>query len=312
MILITGGLGFIGTNLAKYFLDHGEEVLLTRHRNFAVPPFLQKEDGDRLRILPCDVLDLDGLIRLIRENKVESIVHGVAIYHSSETYHRVFQINVSGTMNVMEAALLAGVKLVSFASSRAVYAGWSLPDPVPEIEEISIHAGEYIQVTKKAGEILVLYYRRKLGLDVRILRVARVYGPLSGAARNPVREMVESAFKNRPAIISNSPEERNDFVYVKDCARGMGIIHLAKNPQHYIYNIGNGRISLLSEFADIIKKLIPSAQIEFVGSHANPNDMRLETCIDITRISKEFGYLPEYDIEKGIEDYIRWLKEGVY
>ena len=312
MILITGGLGFIGANLAKYFLDQGAKVLLTRHRNVFVPQFLQKGNGDRLRILPCDVLDLEGLIRLIRENKVESIVHGAFIYQPSETYRRVFQINVSGTMNVLEAALLTGVRLVSLVSSRAVYAGWSLPDPVPEIEEISIHAGEYIQVTKKAGEILVLYYRRKLGLDVRILRLARVYGPLSRAARNPVREMVESASENRTAIIPNSPEERNDFVYVKDGVRGLGIIHLAKNPQHYIYNIGSGRISLLSDFAKIIKKLIPSAQVEFVESHANQMDMRLETCIDIKRISKEFGYVPKYDIEKGIEDYILWVKEGVY
>ncbi len=310
--MITGGLGFLGANLAKYFLDQGERVLLTSHRTTSLPSFLQKWNGDHLRVQPCDVLDLSRVIQVIQENKVKSIVHGVAIYLSTENYYRVFQVNVAGTMNVMEAALSSGVKLVSFLSSRAVYAGWTLPDPVPEREEISIHTGDYIQVTKKADEILLLYYRRKLGMDVRLLRVGRVFGPLSGTSRNPVRQMVESAVKGIPAEIHHSPKEKNDFVYVKDCARGMGMIHLAPNPQHYIYNVGAGHVSLLSDFATVIKKIVPKAEINFIEPPTTPGDLRLETCIDIKRISKEFGYVPEYDIEKGMTDYIRWLREGIY
>lgn len=312
MIMITGGLGFLGANLAKYFLDLGERVLLTSHRTAIVPSFLQKWNGDRLRVQPCDVLDLNRLIQVIQENKVESIVHGVAIYLSTENYHRVFQVNVGGAMNVMEAAISSGIKRVSFLSSRAVYVGWTLPDSVPEREEISIHTSEYVQVTKKATEILLLYYRRKLGMDVRLLRVARVYGPLSGAARNPVRQMVESAVKNIPAEIRHSPAETNDFVYAKDSARGIGMIHLAQHPQHYIYNVGAGHISLLSDFASVIKKIIPEARIDFIDPPGTSADLRLETCIDIKRISIEFGYAPEYDIDKGMIDYIRWLNKGIY
>lgn len=312
MIMITGGLGFLGANLAKYFLDRGEKVLLTQHRTTQVPSFLQENIGKHLKIQSCDVLDLNSVIRVIQENKVESIIHGAAIYLPTDSYYKVFQVNVGGTMNIMEAAISTSIKLVTFLSSRAVYVSWRLPDPVPEKEEISIHASEYIQVTKKAAEILVVYYRRKLGMNVRIARVARVYGPLSGATRNPVRQMVESAVQNLAAEIYNSPEEKNDFIYVKDCARGIGIVHLAPHPQHYIYNIGAGSISFLSDFALAIKKLIPSAQINFVRSSVNTNDLRLETCIDITRISREFGYMPEFEIEKGLEDYILWLRNGIY
>jgi UDP-N-acetylglucosamine 4-epimerase len=215
-------------------------------------------------------------------------------------------------MNLMEAAISNGIKHVTFVSSRAVYVGWSLPNPVPEREEFSIHADEYIQVTKKAAEILVLYYRRKLNMDIRIVRVARVYGPLSRSTRNPVRQMVESAVWNLPAEIHHSPDERNDFVYVKDCVRGIGVVHLAPNPQHHIYNVGAGNISLLSDFASVIKKNIPNAQINFVDSTPHIDSLRLETCIDITRISKEFGYAPEYDIERGVIDYVMWLRDGTY
>ena len=310
--MITGGLGFLGANLAKYFLDQGESVLLTSHRTTSLPSFLQKWHGDRLRVQPCDILDLNRVTQVIQESKVKSIVHGVAIYLSTEDYYRVFQVNVAGTMNVMQAALSSGIKLVSFLSSRAVYVGWTLPDPVPEREEISIHTSDYIQVTKKASEILLLYYRRKLGMDVRLLRVGRVYGPLSGTSRNPVRQMAESAVKSVPAEIRHSPKESNDFVYVKDCARGMGMIHLAPTPRHYIYNIGAGHVSQLSDFASVIKKMIPKAEINFIEPPGTPGDLRLETCIDIKRISKEFGYVPEYDMEKGMNDYIRWLREGIY
>ena len=312
MIMITGGLGFLGANLAKYFLDQGKDVLLTSHRTSQIPSFLQKNLNGRLKVQRLDVLDSDNVSRLIKENDVESIVHGACIYLSTENYYRVFQVNVEGTMKVLEAAKSIGIQRVSFMSSRAVYVGWRLPDPVPEREEISIHASEYIQVTKKAAEILALYYKRKLGMDVRLLRVARVYGPLSGAARNPVRQMVESAVQNIPSEIRNFPEERNDFVYVKDCVRGMGLIHLASSPQHCIYNIGAGQISLLSDFASVIKQLIPEAQINFLGSSTSLGNLRLEINIDIKRISEEFHYVPEYDIEKGLIDYIRWLREGIY
>lgn len=312
MIMITGGLGFLGANLAKYLLDHGEKVLLTQHRTSQIPSFLKKEIGRRLRVESCDVLNLINVIEVIKENKVNSIVHGVSIYQPTESYYKVFQVNVGATMNIMEAAISTEIERVTFLSSRAVYVGWNLPDPVPEEEKISIHASEYIQVTKKAAEILILYYRRKLGVDVRIARVARVYGPLSGASRNPVRQMVESAVRNLTAEIPNSSDEKNDFIYIKDCARGIGIVHLAQHPKYYIYNIGAGNISLLSDFASTIKKFIPSAQINFIGYTPNPNDLRLETCIDIMRISKEFGFSPEFDIEKGVYDYILWIRDGVY
>ena len=312
MIMITGGLGFIGANLAKYYLERGEEVVLTSHRKSALPSFLKEEDNVRLKVQSCDVLSLDSLIRIIQEHQVSSIVHGAAIYLSTEDYYHVFHVNVGGTMNVMEAAKRTGVKHVTVVSSRAVYAGWKLPDPVPEREEISIHASDYIQVTKKAVEILVLYYRRIFGMDVRVLRVARVYGPVSESPRNPIPKMLESAIRNIPVQIEHSPEECNDLVYVKDCVRGMGMVHLAPCPQHYIYNIGAGGMSTLSDFACVIKNSIPNAQIDFIGSHTQESELRLETSINIERISKEFSYAPSYDIEKGIVDYIRWIKDGIY
>jgi nucleoside-diphosphate-sugar epimerase len=312
MIMITGGLGFIGANLAKYFLERGEKIVITSHRKSTLPSFLQEEDNTRLKVQSCDILNLDSLVRIIQEHQVRSIVHGAAIYLSTEDYYHVFHVNVGGTMNVMEAAKRTGVKHVTVVSSRAVYAGWKLPDPVPENEEISIHASDYIQVTKKAVEILVLYYRRIFGMDVRVLRVARVYGPISESPRNPIPKMLESAIKNIPVHINHSPEENNDFVYVKDCVRGMGIVHLAPCPQHYIYNIGAGRMFTLSDFAYVIKNFIPDAQINFIGSLAQANELRLEACINIERISKEFSYAPAYDIEKGIIDYIRWIKDGIY
>ena len=218
-------------------------------------------------------------------------------------------------MNVLEGALLTGVKLVSLVSSRAVYAGWSLPGPVPEVEEISIHAGEYIQVTKKAGEILVLYYRRKLGLDVRILRLARVYGPLSRAARNPVREMVESASANRPAIIPNSPEERNDFVYVKDVVEVcMFLMEHRKNSG--IYNLGSGKARTFLDLArNTFRAMNKEEKIEFVPT---PEDIRDKyqyfTEADMSKL-KSIGYPKEFtSLEDGIDDYVKnyLLKKAYY
>ncbi len=312
MIMITGGLGFLGANLGKYLLDLGESVLLTRRRMTQLPSFLQNRDGDRFRVQECNILDLENLAQVIREYKVKSIVHGASIYLNTENYHHVCQVNVGGTMNVIETARSLGVRPVTFLSSHSVYAGCDDPGPVPEREEISIHAGDYITATKKAAELLSFYYRRKLSMDIRILRVARVYGPLSRAPANPVRQMVENAVQNIPVNIHSSPEEKYDFVYVKDCVRGIGKVHLAQNPQHYIYNVGAGKISFLSDFASVIKNLIPRAEIDITDHLHEPNNLRFNSCVDIKRISEEFGYIPEYDIEKGVKEYIDWLRYGNY
>src|SRR5262245_10144233 len=125
MILITGGLGFIGLHTARRFLDVGEQVVLTRYKIRREPEFIESEIGKRAFIEALDVTAGHDVIDLVRRHKVTGIVHlavpGLGALSAAEDY----RVNMMGFLNILEAARLYGVRRVSLASSIAVYA--SLP-----------------------------------------------------------------------------------------------------------------------------------------------------------------------------------------
>ncbi|MBM4297499.1 MAG: NAD-dependent epimerase/dehydratase family protein, partial [Deltaproteobacteria bacterium] len=123
MILITGGLGFIGLHSARRFLDSGEPVVLTQFRVRREPDFIKAEIGKRVFIETLDVTASHDVIEVVRKHKVTGIVHlavpGLGALSAAEDY----RMNVLGFLNILEAARIFGIKRVSLASSVAVYAG---------------------------------------------------------------------------------------------------------------------------------------------------------------------------------------------
>lgn len=120
MILITGGLGFLGGNLGKYLLDLGHEVLLTRNRSAQVPDLLTPFIGKGLQIAPVDVTKLTTILDAVGKYEVNSIVHGAAIIEGKGSLYQAMEINVVGCANILEAARLMGVGRVTFVSSEGI------------------------------------------------------------------------------------------------------------------------------------------------------------------------------------------------
>jgi nucleoside-diphosphate-sugar epimerase len=127
-----------------------------------------------------------------------------------------------------------------------------------------------------------------------------IYGP-GTSGWTPMGLLVGGVVKQKKAIIPNfGPEYNVDFLYIEDCARAIGMIHLAKEPKHRVYNVAYGKVYYLRQIAEILKKLVPDAQIELKGSHAPWPYF----AVDVTRLSEEFAYQPAYDIESGIRKYM--------
>ena len=130
MIMITGGLGFLGVNLAKLLCDIGERVLLTSNRNVEVPLFLAPYIDKFLRITPIDITSLENVSRTVQVFGVKSIVHAAVRSEKGNTpLFQAMNVNITGTINVLEAARKVGIKRVIFISSEAVYQG--MPDTIP-------------------------------------------------------------------------------------------------------------------------------------------------------------------------------------
>jgi nucleoside-diphosphate-sugar epimerase len=318
VILITGGLGFLGCNLAKLLCDSGERVLLTSNRNTNVPPLIAPFLGRCLSVTPLDITSLDSVARVIQAFRVTSIVHAAVRSEKGDTtLYQALDVNVTGTINVLEAARRAEIRRVLFISSEAVYQGMTQTTPFKEEERLFITSDRFVPGTKKAGEILCLMYCEQYGMEAVSLRVTRVYGPLYKGIRNLPGHMVEKAAKGLPIELGNyDPTEAHDFIYSKDAARALLLLLKAPALRHRIYNLGYGSLTSIGAFADAIKQLLPDAEVH-LGDSAGPltstrTPMDIHACVDISRLHEETGFAPEYDVRCGVEHYVEWARGGTY
>jgi UDP-glucose 4-epimerase len=318
VILITGGLGFLGCNLTKLLCDTGENVLLTRNRNAEIPPLLAPFTEKNLKITPLDIASLDNVSQVIQKFGVKSIAHAAVRSEKGNTpLYEAMRVNVTGTINLLEATHRAGIKRVIFISSEAVYQGMRDTTPFKEEERLFITADRFIPGTKKAGEILCLMYCKEYDTEAVSVRLTRLYGPLYRGIRNLPGLMVENATKGKPIDLQNyDPKEAHDSIYIKDAARALIFLLNALSLRHRIYNLGFGKLTSIGEFAAAIKKLVPEAEIH-LGDGPGPlistkTPMDINACVDISRIRDETGFTPEYDPYRGVEHYIEWAKQGTY
>jgi UDP-glucose 4-epimerase len=318
MILITGGLGFLGCNLAKLLCDAGEKVLLTSNRNREIPPLIQPYLAENLKVAPLDITSREAVSRLIDDHRINAIVHAaVRSEKGNTTLYQALDVNVTGTINVLEAAHGAAIKRVLFISSEAVYQGMAQTTPLKEEEKLFITSDRFVPGTKKAGEILCLMYSQEHKMEALSIRLTRVYGPLYKGIRNLPGHMVEKAAKGLPIELSHyDPAEAHDFIYSKDAARALMLLLKTPCLRHRIYNLGYGKLTSVGAFADAIKQWLPDAEV-YLGDSSGPltstrTPMDIHACVDISRLREETGFAPEYDAVRGVEHYVEWARGGIY
>jgi UDP-glucose 4-epimerase len=318
MILITGGLGFLGANLAHRLCADGERVLATSHRNVEVPDFLKPVEGKNLTVAPLDITSLDKVCAAVKDFKVTGVVHAAVRSEKGDTpLYDALNANITGTINVLEAARRAGVRRVVFVSSEAVYQGMPDTTPFKEEEKLFITSDRYIPGTKKAGEVLCLLYAAQTGMEVISARATRMYGPLYQGVRNLAGHMVDKAARGQPIALGHQdPSEAHDIIYAKDAARALALLVQTKTLKHRIYNVGYGKLTSLAAFAAAIKKILPQSEIH-LGDAPGPlastrTPMDIHACVDIARLTEETGFVPEYDPERGVAHYVKWVRDGVY
>lgn len=318
MILITGGGGLVGLNLARNLADKGKEVLLLSwvHERYKVeaPPFLSPFWGKEVRHVMGDVLEWPSIIALMANYPIESIIHAAGIWPEragGTSLYNVVSVNVAGTLNILEAAHIFGLRHVTFISSIAVYFG--LPYKMEVNEDINLPAKypNVISSTKKAAEQICSLYSNRYKMDIPIIRVARVYGPTAHWGANPLERMVMNAIKGTPADCLDTYEGNYVCpIHVKDCARGISTIHLANELKHNIYNLADGNCVTHKEVANIVKEIFPNANIRLATS--KQSDESFPYHLDIGRIKDE-GWMPEYsDLRKGIQAYADYVRYGKY
>jgi UDP-glucose 4-epimerase len=305
MILVTGGLGFIGSHTVQALRDQGEEcVVVQRSRPASASASIER----------ADVNDLDALLEIGKRRRITGIVHlagsmpwppGAA--PPVEGTRRA----LGGLLNVVQAAQEWGVGRVGVASTIGVYAGVAGDGPLTEDMPLTMDAPHVIPAFKKIGEMLNGYLADATGLEIVNYRIAGIWGPRSrpgpfAAAGHLVRAAVAGRTPDlsrlaNPALAGDAI----DLCYAKDAGRALALLQRAPKLNHRTYNVGSGRATTNAEVIAAIKKVIPDARVDLPGGEGAP-----PLCLDITRLRDDTGFQPGYDVERATADYIAWLRDG--
>lgn len=313
--LITGGMGVIGAETSRCFVKEGHRpVIFARHRDES----LIRDIVDKVDVELGDITDLPRLMDVIKRHQITHIVHAagfvgaVSAANPSLSVH----VNVGGMMNVLEASRLFGITRVVYTSAKGVYGPvlgeHGHPNYKPMPEDMPKNPQRIYDSAKLMGEHAGIYYSANMGVDVVILRFASTYGPGKTARHGKMgvmSQIVEAPARGEPFRLAQGGDEKDDFVYNKDSARGIYLATIAANPRSRVYNIGTGVGVTLRDFADAVRAQIPNAQIE-IGPGLNFLGMPYPATgvYDVTRAREELGFVAQFDLARGVADYVESLR----
>ncbi len=316
MQLITGGMGFIGLHTARALLDMGEScVLVTGSGAIREPDFIKGEIGKRIHVEHLDAGDLQAVLELGKRRAITGIVHlsGASVAGTCEPMRR----NALHLFNVLQAAQDWKLRRVSIASTIGVYAGVNAgPGPLREDQHLPMAVFHPIPAFKKVSELLAATVAESTGFEAVSFRFG-AWGPLFHHPPSPMNifsQIVRAAVRGE-TLDFTQPQSRAfaedgvDLSYVKDCGRAIALLQLADKLNHSCYNIGSGYAVTNRDFARTIRRVIPGPNFDLPAA-SDPNSPGRLFALDITRLQKDTGYEPQYDTERGIADYVAWLRAG--
>jgi UDP-glucose 4-epimerase len=317
MILVTGGLGFIGSHTTRALLDLGESCVLVQRREPVLPADLAGHDGQRVFTEQADVTDLAALLEVGTRHRITGLIHlagSVPWPPGAAEPLDGARMAIGSLLNVLQAARDWQLPRVSLASTIGVYGGTTAASPLREDLPLPMTSGHVIPAFKKIGELLADHLADATGIDIINLRISP-WGP-GGNPMPPftaVPQLVHAAARGTAPDFSalRSPayaDDGFDMGYVKDCARAIALLQLAPQLNHQTYNVASGRVMTNREVAAAVRRLVPDARVELPESRSPGSGQGI--CLDISRLRQDTGYEPAYDTQAAVADYLAWLQAG--
>lgn len=308
--LITGGAGFIGSHLGERLLSEGHQVTVLDNFDPFYPESLKRHNLDLLRaagdcrFVQGDVRDRALLDRMFAGDRFDAVVHLAAkagVRPSIEDPEAYYDVNVNGTLQLLEAMRRADARRLLFVSSSSVY-GNQEKTPFSETDEVDHPISPYA-ATKRAGELLAYTWHHLHGLDVACVRFFTVYGP----RQRPdlaIRKFTELALAGQPIPLYGDGSTRRDYTFVGDIVQGLVKILALPSWGYEIVNLGNGRPVTLLDMVKALEKAL-GKPIDIQWMDKQPGDVE-QTHADVRKAAAWCGYQPEVSLEEGVKQFVDW------
>lgn len=321
-ILITGGCGFIGTNLVKYLSDRGYKVRILD--NLSTSSRIWATDRRQSKLPPVALITGDIRNREVVEKAVagvDAVVHLAAytsVVDSLGNPDEVFDINVNGTFNLLEACHHHGVENFIFASSNA-----TVGEQAPPIDETKVPQPlSPYGASKLAGEALCSTYHHSFGLRSVSLRFANCYGPYSEHKPIVATAFMKWAREGKPLIIYGDGNQTRDFVHVDDVcyavylslmALDSGLLtqdsqRVVPDSDSRVFQIGSGVETSINQLAEMITAVTGNS-LQTIHEPERKGEVK-RNCSDISEARALLGFEPKVKLEEGLRHLWEWLKEA--
>lgn len=322
MILVTGGAGFVGVNVVQALLERGEEVV--SFDAGALPAAAERllgTHGGRFAIERGSVLEAESVDALFRKHRIERVIHAAAVTSGPHREARdpagIVDVNLRGTINVLEAARKHGVRRTVYVGSGAAY-GESLYS-LPRLYEStpSLPTSLY-SITKHAAERMCMRLAALWEIDLACVRLGTVIGPWerdTGVRDNfgTHSQLAAMALAGRTAVLPEREIQR-DWIYVRDVAAGVIALAYADVPGHAFYNLSSGVLwkQPIDTWCRRLKAAYPAFDYRTAGAGEQPNVWytdRDRGIMDIGRIEQAVGFRVKYPMEDAYEDFLTVYKK---
>jgi UDP-glucuronate 4-epimerase len=312
-ILVTGGAGFIGSHVVDRLLGDGRRVICIDNFDSFYDPLIKRRNvrnhlqQDTYELVEGDIRNRTDLEPIFRRGGVRQVLHLAAragVRPSIQDPLLYEDVNVKGTLNLLELAKEHGVENFVFASSSSVY-GINAKVPFSETDDVSLPISPYA-ATKRAGELLCYTYHHLYGIPISCLRFFTVYGP---------RQRPEMAIHMFARLIDEGGEvemfgdgtSRRDYTFITDIVNGV-ISAMNQRLGYEIINLGNSKTIELKRLISLIETAL-GKKARVRNMPLQPGDVPI-TYADVATAQSLLGYDPKVDIEEGIENFVQWYRNN--
>ncbi len=310
--LITGGAGFIGSHLSERLLSEGHEILCIDNFNDYYDPKIKEknlkisQDYNNFRLIRGEILDEDLLDKIFVQDQFDGIIHLAARagVRPSVLQPKLYEeVNIRGTLNLLERAKSNNIKKFILASSSSVY-GNNKKVPFSETDPVDNPISPYA-ATKKACELIAYTYSTLYDISTSCLRFFTVYGPRQRPDM-AIHKFTKLIASGEQIPVFGDGKVKRDFTYYSDIIDGI-VRSIERCKGYNIYNLGESQVIVLMDLVSLIEKYLgKKAKINW--QPRQQGDVEI-TYADVTKAKNELDYNPMVNVETGIKQFIKWFDE---